>query len=174
MENLQKALRRHQHTLMVVGAGVMGFGIWSVVKSILTLVFIDLIKGNRILEDYIPASEIENEPNMVFAITILIMVVTLLVDLILRWKVGKEARVIAAENKPATARFFLLSAIPILIDSVEFVSGFLALIGVLETEIDIDVFATLLVDFTSVVMLIEMIYSAVQINKIKKELAAKE
>ena len=99
---------------------------------------------------------------------------TLLIDLILRWKVGKEARAIAADNKPVTARFYLLSAIPVLIDSLEFVSGILAVIGILETEIDIDIFATLLVDFTSVVMLIEMIYSTVQINKIKKELAAKE
>lgn len=159
---------------MVVGAGVMGFGIWSVVKSFLTLVFLNLFKANKLLENYVPVSEYENESNIVFIITILVIVVTLLIDLILRWKVGKEARTIAVENKPATARFFLLSAIPILIDSLEFVSGILAVIGILETEIDIDIFATLLVDFTSVVMLIEMIYSAVQINKIKKELAAKE
>ena len=159
---------------MVVGAGVMGFGIWSVVKSILTLVFLNLFKANKLLENYVPVSEYENESNIVFIITILVIVVTLLIDLILRWKVGKEARAIAADNKPVTARFYLLSAIPVLIDSLEFVSGILAVIGIVETEIDIDIFATLLVDFTSVVMLIEMIYSTVQINKIKKELAAKE
>ena len=159
---------------MVVGAGVMGFGIWSVVKSILTLVFLNLFKTDKLLENYIPVTELENESNIVLIITILVIVVTLLIDLILRWKVGKEARAIAADNKPVTARFYLLSAIPVLIDSLEFVSGILAVIGILETEIDIDIFATLLVDFTSVVMLIEMIYSAVQINKIKKELAAKE
>ena len=159
---------------MVVGAGVMGFGIWSVVKSILTLVFLNLFKTDKLLENYIPVTELENESNIVLIITILVIVVTLLIDLILRWKVGKEARAIAADNKPVTARFYLLSAIPVLIDSLEFVSGILAVIGILETEIDIDIFATLLVDFTSVVMLIEMIYSTVQINKIKKELAAKE
>ena len=159
---------------MVVGAGVMGFGIWSVVKSILTLVFLNLFKTDKLLENYIPVTEFENESNIVLIITILVIVVTLLIDLILRWKVGKEARAIAADNKPVTARFYLLSAIPVLIDSLEFVSGILAVIGIVETEIDIDIFATLLVDFTSVVMLIEMIYSAVQINKIKKELAAKE
>ena len=159
---------------MVVGAGVMGFGIWSVVKSILTLVFLNLFKTDKLLENYIPVTELENESNIVLIITILVIVVTLLIDLIRRWKVGKEARTIAAENTPATARFVLLSAIPILIDSLEFVSGILAVIGIVETEIDIDIFATLLVDFTSVVMLIEMIYSTVQINKIKKELAAKE
>ena len=174
MENLQKALRRHQHTLMVVGAGVMGFGIWSVVKSILTLVFLNLFKTDKLLENYIPVTELENESNIVLIIKILVIVVTLLIELILRWKVGKEARAIAADNKPVTARFYLLSAIPVLIDSLEFVSGILAVIGIVETEIDIDIFATLLVDFTSVVMLIEMIYSAVQINKIKKELAATE
>lgn len=159
---------------MVVGAGVMGFGIWSVVKSILTLVFLNLFKTDKLLENYIPVTELENESNIVLIITILVIVVTLLIDLILRWKVGKEARAIAADNKPVTARFYLLSAIPVLIDSLEFVSGILAVIGIVETEIDIDIFATLLVDFTSVVMLIEMIYSTVQINKIKKELAAKE
>ena len=159
---------------MVVGAGVMGFGIWSVVKSILTLVFLNLFKTDKLLENYIPVTEFENESNIVLIITILVIVVTLLIDLILRWKVGKEARAIAADNKPVTARFYLLSAIPVLIDSLEFVSGILAVIGIVETEIDIDIFATLLVDFTSVVMLIEMIYSTVQINKIKKELAAKE
>ena len=159
---------------MVVGAGVMGFGIWSVVKSILTLVFLNLFKTDKLLENYIPVTELENESNIVLIITILVIVVTLLIDLILRWKVGKEARAIAADNKPVTARFYLLSAIPVLIDSLEFVSGILAVIGIVETEIDIDIFATLLVDFTSVVMLIEMIYSTVQINKIKKEHAAKE
>ena len=159
---------------MVVGAGVMGFGIWSVVKSILTLVFLNLFKTDKLLENYIPVTELENESNIVLIITILVIVVTLLIDLILRWKVGKEARAIAADNKPVTARFYLLSAIPVLIDSLEFVSGILAVIGIVETEIDIDIFATLLVDFTSVIMLIEMIISAVQINKIKKELAAEE
>lgn len=171
---MQTELRKHQHTLAVVGMGAIGFGIWSVVKAILYLTLVDPIK-DMILTDYEYMSDFEYEPYIVLGLAVAMTAAVVLIDLHFRWKVGKKALEISKGDKLPTMGFFVRTSIVVLIDAVELVTGFLAVIGVMSTDEELlDSVSTLLVDLTSVVMLIEMIVAAVMIIKITKQLAAPE
>ena len=75
------------------------------------------------------------------------------------------------EREPGVV-FFILSAILMLMDLAELVMGVLSITGFMSSDGDLtDQISTLLVDFTSVVMLIEMIYAAVMIRKLTKAIS---
>ena len=172
MDNMQTELRKHQHTLAVVGMGAIGFGIWSVVKAILYLTIINPLK-DTVLADYENITDLEYEYLIALGVTIVITVLIVLIDLLLRWRVGKLALDIARGNSLPTARFFVRTGFVILVDALELVMGFLGIIGVISSEEELlDSVSTLLVDLTSVVTLIEMVVAAVMIRKITEQLEA--
>ena len=172
MDNMQTELRKHQHTLAVVGMGAIGFGIWSVIKAILYLTIINPLK-DTVLADYENITDLEYEYLIALGVTIVITVLIVLIDLLLRWRVGKLALDIARGNKLPTARFFIRTGFVILVDVLELVTGFLGIIGVISSDESIlDALSTLLVDLTSVVTLIEMVVAAVMIRKITEQLEA--
>ena len=172
MDNMQTELRKHQHTLAVVGMGAIGFGIWSVIKAILYLTIINPLK-DTVLADYENITDLEYEYLIALGVTIVITVLIVLIDLLLRWRVGKLALDIARGNRLPTARFFVRTGFVILVDALELVMGFLGIIGVISSEEELlDSVSTLLVDLTSVVTLIEMVVAAVIIRKITEQLEA--
>ena len=172
MDNMQTELRKHQHTLAVVGMGAIGFGIWSVVKAILYLTIINPLK-DTVLADYENITDLEYEYLIALGVTIFITILIVLIDLLLRWRVGKLALDIARGNRLPTARFFVRTGFVILVDALELVMGFLGIIGVISSEEELlDSVSTLLVDLTSVVTLIEMVVAAVMIRKITEQLEA--
>jgi hypothetical protein len=170
MDNMQTELRKHQHTLAVVGMGAIGFGIWSVVKAILYLTIINPLK-DTVLADYENITDLEYEYLIALGVTIFITILIVLIDLLLRWRVGKLALDIARGNRLPTARFFVRTGFVILVDALELVMGFLGIIGVISSEEELlDSVSTLLVDLTSVVTLIDMVVAAVMIRKITEQL----
>lgn len=170
MENLEVTLRKHQHTLAVVGMGVIAFGIWSVVKSILYLVFINPIR-DQLFMNYENVSDFKYERMIVFAVTVGTIILVDLLDLSFRWKIGRRALAISRGERELSVGFYVRSAFVTLVDAIEFILGFLAVVGGIPSEEDLpDRISTLLVDITSVVMMIEMIIAAVMIGKITKRL----
>ena len=172
MDNMQTELRKHQHTLAVVGMGAIGFGIWSVVKAILYLTIINPLK-DTVLTDYENITDLEYEYLIALGVTIFITILIVLIDLLLRWRVGKLALDIARGNRLPTARFFVRTGFVILVDALELVMGFLGIIGVISCEEEIlDSVSTLIVDMTSVVVWSEVVVAAVMIRKITEQLEA--
>ena len=95
-----------------------------------------------------------------------------LADMLFRWRVGRKAMVISRGDREPGVSFFILSAILMLMDLAELVMGVLSITGFMSSDGDLtDQISTLLVDFTSVVMLIEMIYAAVMIRKLTKAIS---
>ena len=142
------------------------------VKATLYLWIINPLK-DAVLTDYEYMTDFEYEPLIALGVTIGLTVLIVLIDLLLRWRVGKLAMDIATGNKLPTARFFIRTGFVILIDALELVTGFLGIIGVISSDESIlDALSTLLVDLTSVVTLIEMVVAAVMIRKITEQLEA--
>ena len=81
MDNMQTELRKHQHTLAVVGMGAIGFGIWSVIKAILYLTIINPLK-DTVLADYENITDLEYEYLIALGVTIVITVLIVLIDLL--------------------------------------------------------------------------------------------
>ena len=171
MDNMQTELIKHRHTLAVVGMGAIAFGIWSLVKSILYFVLVEPI-FDTISSNYDDLSNSKYEAWVLVAITFALVVLFVLIDMLLRWKVGRRAMAISRGEREPGAGFFILSAILTLMDLSELVMGILSITGAIPSEEDmIDRISRLLVDFTSVVMLIEMIVSAVMIRKLTKAIS---
>ena len=92
--------------------------------------------------------------------------------MLFRWKVGRRAMAMSRGDKDPGVGFFILSAILLLMDLSELVLGVSSIVGAISSSEDmIDQISTLLVDFTSVVMLAEMIFAAVMIRKLTKAIS---
>ena len=90
MDNMQTELIKHRHTLAVVGMGAIAFGIWSLIKSILYFVLVEPI-FKTISSNYDDLSNSKYEAWVLVAITFALVVLFVLIDMLLRWKVGRKA-----------------------------------------------------------------------------------
>ena len=169
--SMQTELIKHRHTLAVVGMGAIAFGIWSLIKSILYFVLVEpIIK--TISSNYDNLSNSKIEAWVLIAITFTLVVLFVLIDMLLRWKVGRKAMAVSRGEREPGVGFFVLSSILLLMDMSELVMGILSIAGIISSDEDLfDQISTLLVDFTSVVMLIEMIVAAVMIRKLTKAIS---
>ena len=171
MDNMQTELIKHRHTLAVVGLGAIAFGIWSLIKSILYFVLVEPI-FDTISSNYDDLSNSKYEAWVLVAITFAIVVMFVLIDMLLRWKVGRKAMAVSRGDKEPGVGFFILSSILLLMDMAELIMGALSIAGIIPSDEDItDQISTLLVDFTSVVMLIEMLFAAIMIRKLVKKIS---
>ena len=171
MDNMQTELIKHRHTLAVVGMGAIAFGIWSLIKSILYFVLVEPLSDiiNENLDSIIDSNF---EALAALALSILIVGLFVLIDMLFRWKVGRRAMAISRGDKDPGVGFFILSAILLLMDLSELVLGVSSIVGAISSSEDmIDQISTLLVDFTSVVMLIEMLFAAIMIRKLVKKIS---
>lgn len=169
--SMQTELIKHRHTLAVVGMGAIAFGIWSLIKSILYFVLVEPLSDiiNENLDSIIDSNL---EALGALALSILIVGLFVLIDMLFRWKVGREAMAISRGDKDPGVGFFILSTILMLMDLSELVLGVSSIVGAISSDEDmIDQISTLLVDFTSVVMLAEMIFAAVMIRKLTKTIS---
>jgi hypothetical protein len=169
--SMQTELIKHRPTLAVVGLGAIAFGIWSLIKSILYFVLVEPI-FDTISSNYDDLSNSKYEAWVLVAITFAIVVMFVLIDMLLRWKVGRKAMAVSRGDKEPGVGFFILSSILLLMDMAELIMGALSIAGIIPSDEDItDQISTLLVDFTSVVMLIEMLFAAIMIRKLVKKIS---
>ena len=158
MDNMQTELIKHRHTLAVVGMGAIAFGIWSLIKSILYFVLVEPI-FKTISSNYDDLSNSKYEAWVLVAITFAIVVMFVLIA-------------VSRGDKEPGVGFFILSSILLLMDMAELIMGALSIAGIIPSDEDItDQISTLLVDFTSVVMLIEMLFAAIMIRKLVRKIS---
>ena len=160
-------LRRHRKTLTVLGAGVIAFGFWSLMKSFMTAV-----------DD--PASLINatDPENLLLMAAVLTGGILLLTgaDLLLRIYVGTSA--IRAGRGAAPKRLRLwgfivlagLGVFAILVDSIILVLALFFNNGDIEVMLKIpDMAVTLIGDLTGFLIQIQLTHAAVQVRKLTKE-----
>ena len=148
-------LRKNKSTLVALGTGIMAFGIWSIIKTMMEFllgsageeireVMSDLTGGGRIA---------------VIAVTAFIVIV----DLLIRCHVGINA---IREGRNKKSRHYMFSVVLLIISSI--VSLILLFMEMLEPgEISMNDEVSIFVEITSLVILIEMITVSVSTSKIK-------
>lgn len=150
-------MRKSQSDLKAIGLGVIAFGVWSVIKSVLyaaldTESTLQTLGENRILI-------------LAFWLMLAIM---LAIDLALRFYIGRSA---IAEGKGAKRRAGYI-VLALLMAVVNFV---LLFAGLFLQGISSDVaktVVTMIVEITSDVLLLEMGISAIRVRRLKKALGA--
>ena len=143
-------IRRDQHTLVILGNGVMLFGVWSFVKAILVL----WLNPSVYMQRADPSAE---------KITIVIaVVIVLVVDLLLRFFVGRSARNAGLGKK--THIVYIGAAVILMILYLISTGGMLYQVVTLQDNW-FERIINLIIDITSFVILLELIVASVKVKR---------
>ena len=155
---MEKELRRKQVTLVTLGTGVILFGVWSVVKSLLyfrTNLFADL------------DTQVEPELLPYMLATVVIVALSVLADLGIRLKIGRRARAEGMGRRQKNG-YLILAALIVLVNITGDLLGVYYIVknGVPEQS-GPDYIVSVLVDLSSTILLAELIITALRVRKLR-------
>ena len=151
-------LRRNQDTLVIVGTGVIIFGIWSLLKTLFAL----LLNIGDLYEVILKEETPEGRVAIFIVVTLMLMI-----DLAFRVSVGLSAIAVARGKK---SRFiFVAGALILAFSSATTVTAQIKGI-VTGEEITLISHVPAAVELTSLITLTQLINSAMAIRGIRKEL----
>ncbi|MBR3586451.1 MAG: hypothetical protein IKO00_10545 [Oscillospiraceae bacterium] len=154
-------LRKNQDTLKIVGLGVMAFGAWSIVRTILYTT----LQWNSIIENMV---EQELSAKTAGIMYIIVSVMIMAVEIAIRLYIGRSA---IAEGKGERKRSgYIVVAFLIALLNLSLMFSFFMLLGT-RTEISLDALVTMFVELTSTVILLEMCQSAIRVRKLRRQIA---
>ena len=154
-------LRKNQDTLKIVGLGVMAFGAWSIVRTILYTT----LQWNSIIENMV---EQELSAKTAGIMYIIVSVMIMAVEIAIRLYIGRSA---IAEGKGERKRSgYIVVAFLIALMDLSLMFFFFILLGT-RTEISLDALVTMFVELTSTVILLEMCQSAIRVRKLRRQIA---
>ena len=162
---MQRELRRCHDHLVSIGTGMSLFGIWTVVRVIMNVI---LERQQFFEEIQASESEIPMDTRMLMAITLIIIAVLCLMILGIHLYIGMSARAEGLGSKKrtgyliATGVFILLYGVGIVSEILQYQTCFQGIT---------DAAATVFIDMTMLVTLIELMYNAVRARKITAQLA---
>lgn len=155
-------LRRRRINLMALGSGVIAFGVWSVLKTFL-YIWVDtyVFEFPDIAPEYIPAAN---------AIAYAMLGFFMLIDLALRLYIGLSARSVGMGQRKSRA-YIILAALILVSSAVTWILMLMSHTSTrLENQSAMDYYVSLFVELSSAAVLAEMVYTAIRIRKLEKQL----
>ena len=155
---MEKELRRKQVTLVTLGTGVILFGVWSVVKSLLYF-------RTNLFADLDTQAEPELLPYMLA--TVVIVALFVLADLGIRLKIGRRARAEGMGRRQKNG-YLILAALIVLVNIIGDLLGVYYIVknGVPEQS-GPDYVVSALVDLSSTILLAELIVTVLRVRKLR-------
>jgi magnesium-transporting ATPase (P-type) len=166
-------LRKHQDTLITVGKGIITFTIWSLVKTVSTMVINreELTDAFRTIMSRSDAQAADAMSDLlIYTVVMFIMLFFILIDVILRVYVGKAAIREGCGGKKGV--FYLVLTFLMILASISMLISYVR--GRSQTETDIQIaramgeelsVSVVVIELTSLAMMIEMFYSACYVRK---------
>ena len=161
-------IRRSQNTLIVVGTGTILFSVWTVVK---TLGMIILLKDESVaaIRKAVDESGFKLSDQSLFYIVLAFTLIAMILFLAVRIFIGLSA---ISEGRGFRRRngYLVLAVIMISISITAIVGNFFSAksqepLLVLSNDTSLSAH---IVEFTSVVMLVELVFSAIRIRRVRK------
>ena len=151
-------IRKTEINLITLGTGVIFFGVWTLVKSLVSFFLLDTELHENLSEEMI-------------AFTIITFWALIAVSFILNFYVGVSARALGkGKNKSS---FFLVVA-----GIIVFFRSILVLLEIIAAIFDhgdsINLIITAFIDITTIVFLVELMVYSIRLKKIRKAEQAKE
>ena len=151
--------RKDENTLVVIGGGVICFGVWSIIKTILHMIY------NR-AEFFGGWNDLERAER-IFSIVFTILV--LLMDLLIRVYVGRSAQAEGRGQKKGSLYLVLAALLSLIsVASLAFLIGYSDLADVSLPDSIISV----VVELTAVITQVEMIVAAICVRRERKNMNA--
>lgn len=156
-------LRRCQNTLSVVGTGIILFAAWSLVKTFGTLFVMQSDSGQlRIVELRQMTPELTDAE--FFLLLLVTALITLLLEIVLRVYIGLSAKAEARGSK--RRRLYIILAGFLVLESIGIVAtSLMQLVAGGDTDPE-QLVTTIIIETTSLIMIIEMMISAIRIRRL--------
>lgn len=170
---LDKMLRRYENTLVILGTGVIMYGLWSVAKTVfLLLQEARNLRASGALS--LAGAQLQGGPEMARLVTVsgwvvfwVIAVVMIGIDIALRLYVGLSARAEGFGTKKRGSGYLVVAGLMAVLSFATAVYTILHIpSGLNDLENNI---VTMIVEVTSVIILVEMIRAAWKVKKLRKE-----
>ena len=161
MENeLVIELRRRRITLMSLGTGVISFGVWSILKTLLYMyVGAFNLDVTTVSEEYRQAAT-----NLAY----IILAIFMMIDLSLRLFVGLRARA-AGSGKRQRPTYIVVACLLLTCSVLSLlVAVFSRTSGRMENQSLMDYAVSMFVECCSAAMLAELVYTALRVRKLAK------
>lgn len=153
-------IRRYRHTLVITGGAVILFGLWDIAKSILQLMFTQpLVKLVEQQTDALEQGDLL--PFLLF--TIVILVIFFMISFSIRLCVGRTA---IAVGKGETRRCKIAIFWALFLLAVSASGPVLTVILYTEQSDVLNMAASILVDVTSIIILVGMLRSFYMVRKL--------
>ena len=161
-------IRRSQNTLIVVGKGTILFSIWTVVKTLGSFLLLRA-EAVAVVKQAAGENGADLSDQQVFYVTLVLLVIFMILLLALGIFVGMsaiaEGRVLRRHNV-----YLILAPIMIIFNLVSIVTGLFPkgpqeYRGVFSNDTSL---SALIIELTSMIMLVELVYSAIRIRIVRK------
>ncbi len=160
---MEQKLRRNQNALVILGAGVIAFGFWSGIKTILVY-FLQTDKMNEIAAEL--GEGVGNIPPML--LLWIIVSVILGIDLLLRLYVGLSARAEGFGRKRGRA-YLVVAALMIVFFAAAIIFSITSF-SLDNYDSILDAVVTFAVDLTTMITLRELFVAAIRVKKLTRAL----
>ncbi|MBO4913762.1 MAG: hypothetical protein J5449_01020 [Oscillospiraceae bacterium] len=162
--DMQRELRRNENTLVVAGLGIAAFGVWSIVKMVLMMT----LQADKVLAELDVFGESVTREQAILIVSV-IAVAIVLVDMLLRLYVGLSARKDGLGGKKKSTYIVVLCIMIVVTLFADWYSA--ANLSELSEDSALDTLASLAVELTSTVVMIELAVAAIKVRKLRKKLA---
>ena len=157
---METELRRRRSELLTLGYGIIAFGLWSVLKTYL-YTWVDPI---------IREADVTAENRTAAAIVAYIMITMVLaVDFGLRLYVGMSARAEGMGKKKGRG-YIVVAALMLLISVLLWFLSLGYIQSRAENDSLMDYIVSMVVDLTSIAILARLVYNAVKVRQLRREL----
>lgn len=157
---METELRRRRSELLTLGYGIIAFGLWSVLKTYL-YTWVDPI---------IREADVTAENRTAAAIVAYIMITMVLaVDFGLRLYVGMSARAEGMGKKKGRG-YIIVAALMLLISVLLWFLSLGYIQSRAENDSLMDYIVSMVVDLTSIAILARLVYNAVKVRQLRREL----
>jgi len=168
-------LRKNEYLLAISGAGVIAFGLWSVIKAVIYL----LVLSPKQLVSAIDSNEVTAleaagiSDNSIGIGIICVIVFVLLVDLLLRFYVGRSAIIDGRRQKKKSIVYVVMA----ILLSIGLISSTITRLAPTEPDefstvsnVMDSASASIFIDLTSLLAFVEMIIAAITVRRLRKKL----
>ncbi len=170
-------LRKYEYTMVISGAGVIAFGVWSVIKAVIVVISNSLgIFGEFYSEkDMMQLNELGITEQGASLLVAVIVFLLLIIDLLMRLYIGLRAVAEARRLRKTRSAYIVLAVIMGLFLLIGLIlRPFQYAQGTYEDDILDSAFASGIADMTSLLAITELVISAVMVRRLRKKAGRQE
>lgn len=157
---METELRRRRSELLTLGFGIISFGVWSVLKTYLYTWVDPIFTEIDVAEEYKTAAAI---------LAYVMITVILAMDLGLRLYVGMSARAEGLGKKKGRA-YIVVASVMLVISIVLWLASLGYVQSKAENDTLMDYIVSMVVDLTSIAILARLVYNAVKVRQLRRQL----